>query len=130
MMCKNLIGALILVAGIFSFQAALAEEKLEPRVDYATDEDLKKFSKKFQETLEDMGTAAEVKECKSGLWMYPTSGRDASYGAICSVAVEDKTVSWFMCNDEMIGKFMLSTSPDDNYGWITEAMASTCPPGG
>jgi MFS-type transporter involved in bile tolerance (Atg22 family) len=118
-----------LTANIISFSFASSEDSLFRKI--TNPEEVKSIMSSFQQNIVRIGSNAKIIKCDNIIRYIPLrkSGRDTSYGAHCNVDIQGKVSTFFMCDDEMIGKFTLQSSGTLSEDWIHNLIKTNCPPG-
>jgi hypothetical protein len=82
--------------------------------------------------LRQLGSAARIERCPLVLdYVQPApSGRDTSWGAVCSITIGAERRTFIACGDRMVGKFTLSRNFSQSPEAVTRFIERNCPPGG
>ncbi|MBS0376738.1 MAG: hypothetical protein JSR73_19350 [Proteobacteria bacterium] len=80
----------------------------------------------------EVGHAGYVAECHNLVFYVDEapSGRDSSYGAVCTIAAGGVRKDWLMCNDTMVGTFTKTDHFEDSPTFVTNFIHDHCAPGG
>jgi hypothetical protein len=85
----------------------------------------------FQLELNRIGFTGQITGCDHVINVfYPIGGHDSSYAAYCSIRSGDKRLSYWMCNDWMIGKFTFGGSEAITRDGGVSFVIKNCSPGG
>jgi hypothetical protein len=85
----------------------------------------------FQNELNRLGFTGRITSCEHVINVYfPIGGHDSSYAAYCNISIGNKSLSYWMCNDRMIGKFTLGGSEAPSREGGVRFVVNNCPAGG
>jgi hypothetical protein len=80
----------------------------------------------------DLGPGWRVQSCQLVIdYVQPApTGRDTSWGAVCSIKSGARTRTVVACDDRMIGKFTMSENSVSSSAEVAHFIERNCPPGG
>lgn len=131
-MNKKLIsaGALLLAymfcASVFSREVEWGgNESIARTIDDS--QEISKRVKAFNKSLHGRGYSGKITAC-SDIYDLPVgvANGNHSYGAVCSYEINRKIKKVFVCNDVMVGHFLLLDEVDDTDQWKLKTIYENC----
>jgi hypothetical protein len=114
-------------------QATNADRTFAPNkvVDVVDKAQVDEIIKSFQNELNRLGFTGRITSCDHVINVYfPIGGHDSSYAALCNISIGNKNLSYWMCNDRMVGKFTLGGSDAPSREGGGRFVVNNCPAGG